>query len=86
MLVELRNEFGVCEQIPRKVGVHAHAGEHSGGAVKSCWIATGIFKRLPRAFEEDAMLRVEQFGFARVQPEEAGIEQISPSRMARALT
>ncbi len=77
MLVELRNEFGAGEEILRKVGVHAHAGEHTDRAVKSRWIATGIFQRLPRAFEEDTMLRVKQVRFAWVQPEEAGVEQIS---------
>jgi len=67
---------------------HAHAGKHADrGPSNFAGIATRIFQRLPRAFEKDAMLRVKQFGFARVSSrKKSASNKSAPSRTARALT
>ena len=44
------------------------------GALESNRGLAGVFERLPRAFEENAVLRIRDFRFARIHAEERSIE------------
>src|SRR5918911_2932122 len=69
-------EFAVGENIPH-IAVGADSGVDADCARVIFRVVTSILKRLPCAFEKDAMLRVHDFGFARVDAKELRIEQIN---------
>ena len=63
---------------------HAHAVIEAGNAqvhagVAACQAAggnAGVFQRFPGQFQQQTLLRVEQFGFARRNAEEVGVELV----------
>ena len=58
------------------VAAQARAREHADQAGVALRVVPGPFERLPRALEEDALLRIHQIRFARREAEERGVEQI----------
>nr|WP_167398830.1 type I polyketide synthase [Sphingomonas aurantiaca] len=51
------------------------ADEYAGAAAREpTHVDRGVFERFPADFEQQALLRVERFGFGRRDPEEGGVE------------
>lgn len=50
---------------------------HSGGAGTALRIVSGVFQRLPRAFQENPLLWVEDQSLAGREAEEVRVEQIT---------
>ena len=63
-------------QLMRQVRARRRAGDQPDGSREPLRIVPGLLERLPRAFEEQALLRIENFCLARCQPEEGGVEQV----------
>ena len=60
------------------VVVHPGAGEHPDGASERLGNVAGVLERFPTDLEEVTVLRVEDGGVARAEPEESGIEEFDP--------
>ncbi len=81
LLITARQAAGGDEQLgPRaqhlEVGVQACAAEHADRALVALGIPAGPFARLPRAFQEEPLLRVHELGLARRVAEEMRVEAV----------
>src|SRR6185369_5014430 len=74
--------LGVAEQAVEEPGALAGAGVDADGAGGAGRVAAGVLQGLPRAFEEDALMRIEDAGLARADIEEGGVEQIDVAQHA----
>ena len=54
------------------------AGKHADRTRHAQGIVAGVLQRLPGAFEEQALLGIQELGLARAVAEEAGVEQLHP--------
>jgi hypothetical protein len=59
----LIDEASVGADVPQDVGVGAAARVDSDRAWIRVLVVPPVFQRLPAAFEEDAVLRVDELGF-----------------------
>ena len=66
--------FRVVLQVALEVGGVVHAGEDADLTVAVARGLSALLKALPGQFQEDALLRVHQLGFARADAEEGSIE------------
>ena len=73
---ELLNKTRRGAQFGKKIGGHAHPGVNADRAGIVSGIVACVFKRLPAGFEHQAMLRVHQFRFTRIDSEKFRVEQI----------
>ena len=80
------DERGVRQQVEHEVAVHPAAAEDADGAGELFGRMTSRLERFPGAFEEVAVLRIENGGFARAEAEEAGVELFESSSGAQART
>ena len=64
----------VCEQVAADAA--AGAREQANGAGAAEWIVAGVLERFPRAFQEVALLRIDDGRLARRVVKEAGVEPL----------
>ena len=66
----------LAQHVLEHVLAEAARREHADGAVDALADVAGVLERLPRALEEQPVLRVEHGGVARAHPEERGVELV----------
>ena len=71
----------VPHQIVKDISVHAHPGEDADEPVVRIGIVPRPLQRFPRRLQKDALLGIENIGFARIKSEKTRIEQIGAIQM-----
>ena len=71
-----RAGFGHARQTREHVRVGARACVDGDEPFVRAHVVAGVFERRPRAFEEDALLRVHPLGHPRRDVEEGGVEHL----------
>ena len=80
---DFRDKVGIGQQVERKIGLHAGAGKDADPPIETFGHMAGILQRLPGAFKEMAVLRIEDGGFARRKAEKARIETFHIGKVIR---
>ena len=66
----------MSREIGQQICIHAHPGKDPDQTFDSFRIVTGVLKRLPGALQKHAVLRIHDFGFLGIDPEEPCIEMV----------
>ena len=67
----------MTQQIQARTAARVHPGQRRTDAVA----VAGVFQRLPRRLQEQALLRIDTFGLARRVVEEPGVEAIDVAQL-----
>ncbi len=76
VVADRRQQLGVAAEVVKQVGVGPRAGIDADQPRIAAGVVAGVLQRLPRAFEQQPVLRVEDLCFAGIEAEEAGIEAL----------
>ena len=71
-------QIGVAEKICGEVVVVANTGENADALLGALGIVARVLECVLCQFEEDALLRIGDFGFERTNAKESGVEKIGP--------
>ena len=70
------HDLPILKQVMHQVVIGARPAIYSNGPIKRLRVISGVFQRLPGAFQKHAMLRIHDRGIPRAEPKEGRIKPI----------